>query len=229
MSYSSVGASDTDAPVVAVPARHRILIADDHPLIVAGIRSALSHAEDIEIVGEAHSGPAVMAMIERRRPTLVLLDYRMPGVQGTDCIEEIGQRWPEVKTVVVSACEDRAQIDAALDAGAIAYVIKSVSGFDIASVVRQTSNGAVFHGSSRSRIQERQGGSARERAGGLTERELSILGAIAAGSTTAEISRQFWVSEHTVKFHLTNIYRKLGVRNRAGAIRYALDKGLVGA
>src|SRR5664279_156230 len=144
MTYPTASADDRPC-TMQVTVRHRILIADDHPLIVAGIRSALSHAEDIEIVGEAHSGPQVMAMIDRRRPTLVLLDYRMPGVQGTECIEEIAQRWPQVKTVVLSACEDPAQIDAALDAGACAYVIKSVSGFDIASVVRQTATGSVFH------------------------------------------------------------------------------------
>jgi DNA-binding NarL/FixJ family response regulator len=205
----------------------KVLIADDHPLMIAGIRRALERTEEIEIVGEARSGAEVLRSVERRRPQLVLMDLRMPGGSGFECIQKIREGWPEVKVVVLSADEDRGSIDGALSAGASAYIVKTVNPTDIASVLRQTASGDVFHAVARG-----QGGvGASEVPEGpvLTERERTILDAVASGRTTAEISRELWVSEHTVKFHLTNIYRKLGVSNRAGAVRYALQNGLVAA
>jgi DNA-binding NarL/FixJ family response regulator len=202
----------------------KVLIADDHPLIIAGMRRTIEHVDDMEVVGEARTGPELMQLIERRSPDLVLMDLRMPGIAGTDAIERIRRRWPSVKTVILSACDDRATIDAALQAGASAYVLKSAHAVDIASVLRQASSGAVFHAPlSRSLTPE----AAEEApAAVLTKRERSILSAVASGMTTAAISQDLWISEHTIKFHLTNIYRKLGVTNRAGAVRYALEHGI---
>jgi DNA-binding NarL/FixJ family response regulator len=206
----------------------KVLIADDHPLMIAGVRRALERSEDIEIAGEAHSGPELMRLVERRRPQIVLTDLRMPGTNGADCIEQIRATWPEVRVVVLSACDDRPAIDAALNAGASAYVVKSISSTDIAAVIRQAASGSVFHATSvpAPRPQDEDEESLLP---DLTERERAILEAVAAGKTTAVISRELWVSEHTVKFHLTNIYRKLGVTNRAVAVRDALQTGLVAA
>jgi DNA-binding NarL/FixJ family response regulator len=200
----------------------KVLLADDHPLVIAGIRRTLEASDDIEVVGEAHSGPELMQLVERRSPDLVLMDLRMPGVVGTDAIERLRESRPDLKMVVLSATDDRPSIDAALNAGANAYIVKSVHTSDIASVIRQASGGAVFHAPRGSQpvVQESP------EVPVLTEREHSILVAVAAGLTTATISRDLWVSEHTVKFHLTNIYRKLGVPNRAGAVRYAFEHGL---
>ncbi|HUO69235.1 MAG TPA: response regulator transcription factor [Solirubrobacteraceae bacterium] len=207
------------------PTRIRVLIADDHPLIIAGIRRTIEHFDDIEVVGEAHSGPELLSMVERRRPAVVLMDLRMPGVTGVECIEQLRAGRPAMKVVVLSACDERPVIDAALRAGATAYILKSAHTVDIASVLRQTAGGAVFHAPSS--IPGCAGAPAGADAPALTDRERSILSAVAAGMTTAAISRELWVSEHTVKFHLTNIYRKLGVANRAGAVRYALQHHLV--
>jgi NarL family two-component system response regulator LiaR len=158
----------------------------------------------------------------------VLLDLRMPGITGTDCLERIKESWPEVKTVVLSACEDRESIDSALNAGASAYVVKSVSSTDIASVIRQAASGSVFHPISAPRPAAVTDDDERP-SPLLTDREREILEAVANGLTTAAISRNLWVSEHTIKFHLTNIYRKLGVANRAGAVRYALEHDVAAA
>lgn len=202
----------------------KVLLADDHPLIIAGIRRTIEDLDDMEVVGEAHSGPELMQLVERRGPDIVLMDLRMPGVVGVEAIERVRQIWPDVKTVVLSACEDRAAIDSALRAGASAYVLKSAHTADIAGVLRQASNGKVFHAPSYAPPgSSAPGGSALP---ALTDRERSILSAIAAGLTTAAISKELWISEHTIKFHLTNIYRKLGVANRAGAVRYALEHGI---
>jgi DNA-binding NarL/FixJ family response regulator len=202
----------------------KVLIADDHPLVLIGLRRTLEAHEDIEIAGEAHSGPELLALVERRKPDVVLMDLRMPGVEGESCLSQIAGNWPDVKIVVLSACDDAASVNGALAAGAHAYVVKSVHALDIASVLRQTQCGAVYHAPT-----GRAGGPCQapeSPASALTERETAILGAVAQGLTTRSISQEMWISEHTVKFHLTNIYRKLGVANRSAAIRFALENGL---
>jgi DNA-binding NarL/FixJ family response regulator len=205
----------------------KVLIADDHPLLLQAIRRALESSDGIEVVGEARSGEELLALVRRRKPQLVLLDLRMPGVDGLECIAEIKRSWPEIKTVAISACEDRASIDAALLAGASAYMVKTVSPLDIPTVLRQASSGAVYHTATRAPA---TAGPPAEISGPcLTPRETSILRAIANGLTTRAISQELWLSEHTVKFHLTNIYRKLGVTNRSAAVRYAFENDLASA
>lgn len=206
----------------------KVLVADDHPLILQGLRRSLEACDDIDVVGEARSGTEVLPLVERRRPDVVLLDLRMPGLDGVACVAEIKRRSPEVKTVILSACEDRASIDSAVQAGASAYVIKSVNSADIPSLLRQVAAGyTVFHSPSDSDAADGQPSDEQDPL--LTERELTILAAVAGGLTTKAISGELWVSEHTVKFHLTNIYRKLGVSNRSGAVRYAYEHDLAGA
>jgi DNA-binding NarL/FixJ family response regulator len=208
----------------------KLLIADDHPLVLQGLRRTFESSDDIDVVGEAHCGKEVLALIERRRPELLLLDLHMPGIDGLDCLAQIRERWPEVKVVILSACDERATIDAALHAGASAYIVKSVSPVDIPFVLRQAATGAVYHAPSRPAAGAANAHpDATDDAPLLTEREITILAAVADGLTTKAISKRLWVSEHTVKFHLTNIYRKLGVNNRSGAVRYALQHDLAAA
>ena len=199
----------------------RVLVADDHPLILQGLRRTLEACEDIDVIGEARTGDEVVPLVERRRPDVVLLDMRMPGLDSAECIRLIASSQPDVKTIVLSASEDRATIDSAVAAGASAYVLKSVSALDIPSLVRQVAAGyTLFHSPAETAAEAGEGP-------GLTAREATILAAIAGGKTTKAISAELWVTEHTVKFHLTNIYRKLGVSNRSGAVRYAFEHGLV--
>jgi DNA-binding NarL/FixJ family response regulator len=200
-----------------------LLLADDHPLMLAGVRRAMENSDGVEVVGEAHSGSQLLEMIERRRPDTVLMDMHMPGMDGAAVIAEICDRWPDVKVVVFSASQDQRQIDAALNAGASAYVVKSARPADVAAVLRQVVNGVVFvapTGGAPTRS------SARADVPILTERERTVLAAVAAGKTSAQISQELWISEHTTKFHLTRIYRKLGVPNRAAAVRYAIEAGI---
>jgi DNA-binding NarL/FixJ family response regulator len=205
----------------------KVLVADDHPLILQGLRRTLEACDDIDVVGEARSGAEVVPLVERRRPDVVVLDLHMPGMDGATCIAEIKRIAPEVKAIVLSASEERSSIESATSAGASAYVIKSVSSVDIPALIRHVAAGyTVFQAPSGSAA-EAGPDAAREPA--LTERELTILTAVAGGLTTKAISGELWVSEHTVKFHLTNIYRKLGVSNRSGAVRYAYEHGLVAA
>jgi DNA-binding NarL/FixJ family response regulator len=227
MAAQAAGSALGDPIAVSVPETSaiKVLIADDHPLIIAGVRRTIEQSEDFEVVGEARSAPELVTLIDRRNPDIVLLDLRMPGVVGVEHIEQIRGRWPEVKVVVLSACDDRPSIESALQAGANAYMLKTTTPVDIASVLRQVSGGAVFHAPpalpSGPVLHEVQSPT-------LTDREQTILAAVGSGLTTAAISRELWVSEHTIKFHLTNIYRKIGVSNRAGAVRYALEHGIAG-
>jgi DNA-binding NarL/FixJ family response regulator len=202
----------------------KVLVADDHPLILQGLRRSLEACDDIEVVGEARSGSEVVPLVERRRPDVVLLDLRMPGMDGVECVRQIKQSSPEVKAVVLSACDDRPSIESAEKAGASAYVLKSVSSVDIPALLRQVVAGyTLFQAPNEAAADADDDG----QGPALTERELTILASVAAGLTTKAISAELWVSEHTVKFHLTNIYRKLGVTNRSGAVRYAYEHGLV--
>jgi len=206
----------------------RVLLADDHPLMLVGIRHMLDSYEDIEVVGQASSGVELMALIERRAPDMLLTDLRMPGFEGVEGVSEITRRWPELKVVVLSACEDRSEVNAVLLAGASAYVVKSARTVDIAAVLRQANSGVVFHAPTP--LRNTPAGHPEDppiqTGPDLTDREMTILTAVAQGLTTKKISADLWVSEHTIKFHLTNIYRKLGVANRSGAVRYAIEHGL---
>jgi DNA-binding NarL/FixJ family response regulator len=203
----------------------KVLVADDHPLILQGLRRTLEACDDIDVVGEARSGDEVVPLVERRRPDVVLLDMRMPGLESVECIRQIKESWPDVKTVVLSASEDRATIDSAVRAGASAYVLKSVNALDIPALVRQVAAGYTRYHSPAE--EDERDGTAADDVPALTDRESTILSAVASGKTTKAISSELWVSEHTVKFHLTNIYRKLGVSNRSGAVRYAFEHRLM--
>jgi len=199
----------------------RVLLADDHRLIIEGVRRALEEAGDFEVVGECSSGAQVLPMVGRTNPDVVLLDLRMPGADGLSCLTRIRSQHPEVKVVILSASTDEKVIANVLKKGASAYVVKSVNPVDLPSVLRQAVEGTVFTAVGL------PAGESPARAAGLTERETAILSALARGLSNEAIAKELWVAEQTVKFHLTKIYRKLGVANRTEAARLAYQNGLV--
>jgi DNA-binding NarL/FixJ family response regulator len=213
-------------PAVLETGRRRpmkVLIADDHQLMLDGIRSALERCEDLQIVGEAHSGSEVLPVIGRTDPDVVLLDMRMPGMDGLTCLERIRERHPKIKVVVLSVFREPEHIEAALKRGASGYIVKSINPLDLPAALRQVFEGTVYHALGLPEDTE----PARARGVGLTDRELGILKAVARGLSNQAIGKELWVTEQTVKFHLTNIYRKLGVANRTEAARYAYQHALV--
>lgn len=202
--------------------RLKVLVADDHRLMLEAIRSALELADFIQVVGETQSGTEVVPLIRQLEPDVVLLDIRMPGMDGLAVLDLIRKRHADVKVVLLSGVEDPHVIQAGLARGASAFVAKSVDPGDLASVIRQAAEGTVYqmNGPAGS------GDSTAAKESGLSERELTILRALGRGQSNKQIARELWVAEQTVKFHLTNIYRKLNVANRTEAARYAYRHGL---
>jgi DNA-binding NarL/FixJ family response regulator len=201
----------------------RVLIADDHRLMLAGVRSALEGAEGIEVVGEAHTGSQVLPLVGQTGADVVLLDIRMPQLDGLGCLDRLRERFPEVKVVVLSVFSDAEHIQMALARGAVGYIVKSINPADLPAAIRQAVEGTVYHPLGLPEVDA----ASEARAAGLTERETAILKAVSRGLSNQAIGRELWVTEQTVKFHLTNIYRKLGVRNRTEAARHAYQHGLV--
>lgn len=199
----------------------KILLADDHPLVLMGIQDALESDEDFEVVGTTRYGPEVLPLIGQRSPDVVLLDVRMPKLSGLECLTRIRARYPDVNVVMLSMFADPEQVQLAFKRGACGYVIKSIEPADLPSAIRQAVEGTAYHALGLPALDER----AIARAAGLTERELTIVKAVARGLSNQGIGKELWVTEQTVKFHLTNIYKKLGVANRTEAARWAFANG----
>ena len=200
----------------------RVIIADDHQLILRSLKAALDADEGFQVVGETDSGAHVLPLIGRTHPDLVVMDVRMPGMDGLTALDLIRARHPEVKVVLLSANDDPEIIQGALRRGASGYILKSINPDELPAALRAATQGTAFFSVG--------GATSREhvaREAGLTDRELTILMALARGLANKQISNEHSITEQTVKFHLTNIYRKLGVNNRAEALHYAHVHGLV--
>ena len=201
----------------------RVLIADDHQLMLEGIRTALNGADDIEVVGEAQDGSQVSSLVGELKPDVVLLDVRMPKLDGLACLERLRKRDPQVKVVVLSVFNDPDHIEAALKRGANGYIVKSINPLDLPSALRQAVDETVYNVLGVPEHDQQR--DARE--AGLTDREITILAGVARGLSNRALGKELWVTEQTVKFHLTNIYRKLDVANRTEAARAAYRLGIV--
>ena len=202
--------------------RIKLLVADDHKLMISAVRASLADAADIEIVGEAISGSEVLPLVGRTAPDVVLLDLRMPGMDGLRCLELLHERHPTVKSIVISGNDDPAAVEASLARGAVAFIHKTIDPGDLAAVVRQAIAGNVFFA-----VSNRASVEAARTDLDLTPREIEILRALVDGRSNKQIAGQFWLSEQTIKYHLTNIYRKLSVSSRTEAVRQAYEFGLI--
>ena len=201
----------------------KVLVADDHRLMLEAMRASLESEGDIAVVGEAESGANVLPLVGQTGPDVVLLDVRMPGLDGLTVLEQLRERYPSVAVVMFSGIDDPALVRAALERGAAAFVLKHVEPRDLAAAVRQVVNGAIFRpldllGSIKQEARE---------VVGLSKRELSILEALQSGGSNHDIAKELFLAEQTVKFHLTNIYRKLNVTSRTEAVHWAYSHGLL--
>lgn len=201
----------------------KVLVADDHRLMLAAVRRALTDADGFEIVGEVSVGSQVVPAVREAAPDVVLLDLRMPELDGLSCLERLRKQNPEVAVVILSSYSDPEQIEQARTGGARAYVVKTVEPVDLPGVLRAAVAGGEF--AVWGAEEQKSSRDAAPAPGALSEREAAVLAAVARGLSNREIGRQLWISEQTVKFHLRNIYAKLGVSSRTEAARYAYRTG----
>ena len=193
-------------------------------MIREAIRLALEGERDIEVVAEAATGAEALARIGESRPDLALLDIRMPQLDGLAALKLLRAQYPTVKVAMLSAIDEPDVAEQALQRGAVAYLGKRVDPGTLAATIRKIVAGTLemrTFGVGESRAAR----SARD--AGLSPRESEILRQIADGRSTREIARELWLSQQTVKYHLTNVYRKIGVKGRTEAVRYAFEHGLV--
>jgi DNA-binding NarL/FixJ family response regulator len=203
----------------------RVLLVDDHELFLEAAKAALEvetpGSETVfEVVGTATEGRSVLSLVNRLRPDVVVLDIGLPGLDGLGVLQLLRETHPRTKVVMLSATGDTEYIRAAFARGASAYILKTISAYDLVSALRQVVSETVYVA-----LEGMEPSVAPE--GGLSEREVEILGYAARGLPNAEIAKQLCVTEQTVKFHLTHVYRKLAVNNRTEAAREARRLGLV--
>jgi DNA-binding NarL/FixJ family response regulator len=202
----------------------RVLLADDHKLVLEAVQHALEKAEDFAVVATTDSGAKVADLVARHRPDIVLMDLRMPGVDGLQALDQIRARDKSVKVVILSASNSPTEIQSALSRGANGFILKSVNPIDLPSALRQIHEGTVFHAG----MENAAPAESAAATVGLTDREVTLVRALSRGLSNKQISQELWITEQTVKFHLSNIYRKLDVSNRTGAARWAHDNGVSG-
>jgi DNA-binding NarL/FixJ family response regulator len=209
----------------------RVLIVDDHPVYRDGLRGLIERAPDLELVGEAETGTAAVSVAAEARPTIVLMDLRMPEMSGIEATRRIVQADPGVGVLVLTMSEDDDSLFAAMRAGARGYIPKDADAEELLRAIRAAALGeAIFGASIATRLMSFFAGGARSSNAfpELTERELEILEQIAAGRSNAEIGQRLGIAPKTVRNHVANVLNKLEVADRSQAIVRAREAGLGG-
>jgi DNA-binding NarL/FixJ family response regulator len=208
----------------------RVLLADDHPLFRNGIASLLA-TRDYAVVGQAGTGAEAARLAAELRPDLILMDIRMPGLNGLAATRLIQASQPETRIVILTVSEDDADLFEAIKSGAVGYLPKSLEAepfFALLEAVLRGEAGLTPDLAQKILREFARPAAAPAPAGGdLTPRELEVLALVGHGATNAEIAAQLVVSENTVKFHMKNILQKLHARNRAEVVAFALRSGLL--
>ncbi len=200
----------------------RVIIADDHPIVREGLQAVISDQPDMVVVGQASTGAEAVVLALTHRPDVVLMDLRMPEMNGVDAIVAIRAQWPDAHVIVLTTYDGDEDIYRALQAGARGYLLKDTPRADLLEAIR-----AVARGQTRippevaTRLVERIGAPA------ITEREIDVLRLMAQGRSNKQIGAQLHISEGTVKFHVNNILGKLQAEDRTQAVTVALQRGII--
>ena len=203
----------------------RILLVDDHPVVRHGLRGMLEAEPDLTVVGEASSGVEGLERALELRPEIVLMDLRMPGGDGVTATERILARAPGTRVMVLTTYDTDRDILRAIEAGACGYLLKDAAPAELADAVRAAARGETVLSPSVASTLVRQ--VRRPAPPALSARETEVLRLVARGATTADIGRQLFISEATVKTHLLRVFNKLDVADRTAAVNTAMDLGLL--
>jgi NarL family two-component system response regulator YdfI len=208
----------------------RVLIADDHFIIREGLRLILETVEDIELVGEAADGAEVVRLADELQPAVVLMDLRMPGMDGLSALERLRVEQPHIAVVILTTYNEDDLLRRGLQAGARGYLLKDTSRELLLDTIRAAARGEMLLKPELvARLLADRAGSVSGTMPELTGREGEVLAAVARGERSKEIAIHLGISERTVKAHLASIYNKLGVDSRAAAIAVAAQRGLFAA
>lgn len=202
-----------------------VVVVDDHPIVREGIVALLESEEDIEVVDQAADGRQAIAAAVRHEPAVVLMDLRMPHMDGVAATEAIRERCPSVAVLVLTTFDTDEAIVRAVEAGASGYLLKDAPTDQLVDGVRRAAAGeTVLAAPISKRLVERMRGTTVD---ALTSREIEVLREVAQGNTNAEVAARLHISEATVKTHLLHIYSKLGVSDRAAAVARAYETGVL--
>jgi DNA-binding NarL/FixJ family response regulator len=203
----------------------RILLVDDHPVVRHGLRGMLETEVDLVVVGEAGDGDAAVELAVREEPDIVLMDLRMPGADGVEATSRILSRLPQTKVMVLTTYESDRDILLAIEAGACGYLLKDASPAELADAVRAAIRGETVLSPSVASTLVRQMRSPAPPA--LSAREAQVLQLVSRGLTNADIGRELFIAEATVKTHLLRVFGKLDVADRTAAVTKAMSHGLI--
>lgn len=205
----------------------RVVIVDDHVVVRAGLAQLLATTDDIEVVGEAGDGSLALSTVTELMPDVVLMDLSMPGLDGVEATRQVKEAFPAVHVVVLTSFGDQSRIMAALEAGADGYLLKHADPEQIIAAMRSAVAGGAPLDPKVARVllTARSSGSAAGASGGvtMTDRERQVLLLVSDGLANKQVARRLGISERTVKAHLTNIFQRLGVRDRTQAALWARE------
>ena len=206
----------------------RVLVVDDHPVVRSGLTGLLSVTDDISVVGEAGDGSEAVALVESTRPDVVLMDLRMPRMDGVTATGAILSSYPSTRVLVLTTYDTDTDILHAVEAGAAGYLLKDTPHAELLNGIRAAARGeTVLAPPVAARLMSRLRTPAAPAAAQPSPRELEVLAAVARGLSNAEIGRELFIGEATVKTHLQRLFAKLDVDDRTRAVTTAIERGLL--
>jgi len=208
----------------------KVLIADDHPVVREGLSAMLRKEQDIQVVGEAENGAEAVDKAKELRPDIILMDLRMPEVDGVEAMRQIGAVNPDIKFIVLTTYDNDEYIFKGIEAGARAYLLKDAPREDLFKAIRAVHKGeSLIQPAIAGKVLDRFAELSRQAQGveALSEREVEVLKLVAKGAANKEIAAELAITESTVKTHIQTIFQKLGVSDRTEAVTEAIKKGII--